>query len=242
MAVNHTYDRSFYLAELEAKQRSAKTVVPILKELVCCDRVVDVGCGLGTWLAVFRELGSTRIFGLDSPQVDTSLLAIPAGSFQTVDLAHPFQTEDRFDIALCLEVAEHLPRASAPALIESLIRLAPAILFSAAIPLQQGTHHFNEQWPWFWRAIFARHGYRQVDLVRPRIWMNPEVLWWYRQNILLYVSAELASQNTKLREAAASTDDMCLLHSSILYRYSSLSAVLRNLPRMFLRSIRSRLE
>lgn len=62
--------------------------------------------------------------------------AIPKGCFRAADLSQPFQLAEFFDLAICLEVAEHLPKQSAPGFIQSLVRLAPVVLFSAAIQLQ----------------------------------------------------------------------------------------------------------
>jgi len=39
-------------------------VVPIVPEVIEAKSVVEVGCGGGTWLAVFRELGVRDIVGL----------------------------------------------------------------------------------------------------------------------------------------------------------------------------------
>jgi hypothetical protein len=50
----------------------------------------------------------------------------------------------RFDLAISLEVAEHLPEGSAGALVSTLIEAAPVVVFSAAIKGQSGTNHINE--------------------------------------------------------------------------------------------------
>jgi hypothetical protein len=71
--------------------------------------------------------------------------------------------------------------------VDCLTRLGQVVLFSAAIPHQGGTHHVNEQWPDYWAALFERHAYTVVDAIRPRIWNDPDVEWWYAQNTLLFV-------------------------------------------------------
>jgi hypothetical protein len=53
----------------------------------------------------------------------------------------------RFDLALCLEVAEHLPAAAGDSLVRRLASVGARILFSAAIPGQGGRNHVNEKWP-----------------------------------------------------------------------------------------------
>jgi SAM-dependent methyltransferase len=122
-------------------------VVPTVLRLVQPEPVVDVGCGDGAWLSVFRELGVNHRFGLDGDYVDRRLLQIPQDQFSATDLSLPFRLPCTFDLAVSLEVAEHLPPQSAEDFVDSLTRLAPVVLFSAAIPLQGGTHHLNEQWP-----------------------------------------------------------------------------------------------
>jgi SAM-dependent methyltransferase len=175
-------------------------IVPIVLQLLPVRTVVDVGCGDGSWLAVFQKLGVAEILGIDGDYVDRDLLQIPKENFQAFDLTKPFDLGRVFDLALSLEVAEHLPVESAPAFVESLIRLAPIVLFSAAIPSQGGTHHVNEQWQDEWAALFARHGYLPIDFVRQRVWENEAVEWWYAQNTLLFATSGVIEGNPALRK------------------------------------------
>ena len=113
--------------------------------------------------------------------MDRSLLHIPEERFLPHDLTKPIHLERRFDLVLCLEVADHLPADSAPTLMDSLVSLGPVILFSAAIPYQGGTHHLNEQWPLYWARYFDARGYLAVDCVRNQIWQLDDVQWCYAQ-------------------------------------------------------------
>ena len=92
------------------------------------------------------------------------------------------------DLAICLEVAEHLTPAAGARLVKTLCSVAPVVLFSAAIPAQGGTNHINEQWQSHWADEFAAHGFDCFDPIRPEIWNDRDVFPWYRQNILLFVS------------------------------------------------------
>jgi hypothetical protein len=60
------------------------------------------------------------------------------------------------------------------------------VLFSAAIPGQGGRDHVNEQWQTCWTLIFSQYNYTVCDVVRPKIWKNRRIAYWYRQNILLF--------------------------------------------------------
>jgi len=64
------------------------------------------------------------------------------------------------------------------------------VLFSAAVPRQGGTAHVNEKWATYWAEKFAAHGYVAVDCIRPGIYGNPRVEWWYRQNALIFCRPE----------------------------------------------------
>ena len=147
-------------------------VVPIIVDLLRPRSVVDVGCGAGAWVRAFRE--HAEAIGVDGD---------PSADVQA-DLTTPLDLGRRFDLAVCLEVAEHLPESAAPTLVASLVNLADAVLFSAAIPGQGGPGHINEQWQSWWASRFALHGYGARD-VRPLV-VDPRVQWWYQQNLVLY--------------------------------------------------------
>jgi len=181
------YGDEFYLALREGARRSAAAIVPLVLQCINPRSVIDVGCGTGTWLSVFLELGIADMLGVDGDYVTKELLEIPADRFLTFDLRTPFRLDRQFDLVVSLEVAEHLPPECADIFVDTLIRLGPVILFSAAIPLQGGTHHLNEQWPDYWAALFGRRGYILVDVLRTRVWQNPDSDFWYVQNILIFV-------------------------------------------------------
>src|SRR5215469_304150 len=164
------YDRRFYDVQSVGSRRSAGAVVPLVMRLLAPVSVCDVGCGIGTWLSVFQEHGVRSILGIDGAHVALEMLQIPPDDFRTSDLALPLELDRRFDLAISLEVAEHLPEASAAGFVKSLTAIAPVVLFSAAVPGQGGTGHINEQWQDYWADLFAREGFVPVDAIRPAIW------------------------------------------------------------------------
>jgi len=161
--MSETYKPEYYEEFKDLSRSSARVVAPMVMELISPKRVVDVGCGLGQWLAAFQQAGVTEILGLDGNYVQRDRLEIPPCDFQVQDLALPFAIATKYDLAMCLEVAEHLPASHAVGLVESLTKLAPVVLFSAAIPHQPGKDHFNCQWPEYWAELFGRQGYVVVD-------------------------------------------------------------------------------
>ena len=180
------YDSSFFDALQPGAIASANVIVPLLIRLVQPQSVLDVGCGRGAWLKVFEQHGIHVRRGIDGHHVQQKGLLINPHEFIAMDLRSPFSLRKRFDLGVCLEVAEHLPQTTAPALVDFLTETAPIILFSAAVPGQGGTAHINEQWPDYWRHLFANRDYLLIDSMRSRIRMDRRVDWWYRQNMVMF--------------------------------------------------------
>lgn len=184
-----SYTPEFYSAIESASFKAAQVVVPFLEQLLSPQSVVDIGCGTGSWLKVFKDLGK-RVQGVDQDRVPESQLLISSEEFFVHDLRQDFSWFERYDVALSLEVAEHLPPGCASAFVQNLTRLSDVVVFSAAVPFQGGTEHLNEQWPDYWIALFDQQGYIMLDALRPAIWGLKSIPWWYRQNMLLFLKPE----------------------------------------------------
>lgn len=212
------YSSEFFQHRAGAALASARVVAPIVHALVSPASVLDIGCGTGSWLRAFAELGVTDFLGVDGDYVDRSALEIPVDRFRAADVSRPLNLGRTFDLAVSLEVGEHLPPAASETLVDSLTSAAPAVLFSAAVPLQGGSGHINERWQHEWAALFARRGYLAVDAVRPRVWSDDRVSFWYRQNTLVYLKESELPSRPALAEARARTSDaaLSLVHPRLL--------------------------
>jgi len=161
-------------------------------DIVHPETAVDVGCGHGAWARVLLDHGIDTL-GVDGDYVDRAALLIPPDRFVARDLARGFNLDRTFDLAISMEVGEHLPPGWTDGFVQELTRIAPVVLFSAAIPMQGGTQHVNERWQSEWAARFAARGYDVFDVVRPRVWTDSDVEMWYSQNTLLYVRGDLVA-------------------------------------------------
>lgn len=147
------YDLSFYEAEARVAFESGEIVVPHVLKVFPVKTVIDIGCGTGFWAQWFAFHGCTAT-GVD--------LGVPeearAPKFEYIDhdLVNGYPCSG-YDLAVCLEVAEHLPPSSAPLLVEGLAQ-APTVLFSAATPGQPGVGHIHCREHEFWHEMFAKHG------------------------------------------------------------------------------------
>ena len=177
---------------------SAREIVPLIMETISPDRVIDVGCGLGAWLSVFKDNGVEQVVGVDGDYVDRTQLKISPTDFRSHDLTKPLDLDRSFDLAMSVEVAEHLAIEHAENFVDTLVSLAPVVLFSAAIPAQPGEHHVNCQWPAYWADLFQQRGYVLFDHLRLKFWQNENVSWWYAQNMLLFVKQTSLPKYSKL--------------------------------------------
>jgi len=229
--VTEPYGEAFFADQAEGSLRSARVIAPLVVDLVHPTSIVDVGCGIGTWLSAFRESGVRQVHGFDGAYVDRTKLLIPAESFTAVDLRTPEALTGTYDLALCLEVAEHLPTAVSGRLVAALTRLAPVVLFSAAIPGQTGTDHINEQWPSFWEAHFRTLGYRAIDAVRPTVREDRRVDWWYRQNVMLFASEDAIAARPGLTALAREhpAADLEWVHVEVVRKYEHTRHLAREL-------------
>ncbi|HWG56613.1 MAG TPA: methyltransferase domain-containing protein [Gaiellaceae bacterium] len=197
-----TYDYEQWLA---GSTESARIAVPLLLDAIPARSVVDVGCGLGQWLIVFKEHGVEDVRGYDGPWIDRSRLLVAPGEFAGHDLREPLAVDRRFGLAICLEVVHVLEPEHAEPTIRALTELADVVVFSAGIPGQGGSTQLNEQWPAYWVELFGRFGYVASDPFRTRLWNEPDLKWWFAQNMLAYAKPETMEQLPVL--AAARTDE-----------------------------------
>lgn len=213
-----THYGAAYQERLQAGRRaSAERVMPLMLDLCAPSSIVDFGCGLGSWLAEAMAFGVADVLGVDGSWVDPAMLVIPPTCFRSVELRSPLDLGRRFDLALCLEVAEHLPAEAAPTLVETLTNHAPVVFFSAAVPGQGGQGHVNEAWPSAWRELFRQREFDCFDVLRARIWAEIGVEPWYRQNSLIFASREhlLQTPNLAARLAEAVEPPVDIAHPEL---------------------------
>ncbi len=170
-----------------ARSESHKTVLGYVFSLRKFESASDFGCGLGLWLNTARSLGASRIMGYDIPEISREERKLGPDEFTPSDLSKPIRIERPYDLAISVEVAEHLPYASAATFVETLTNAADWVLFAAAIPYQGGMGHVNENWMEFWGLLFGARRYKCYDIIRPRFWHDASISYYYRQNTVLFV-------------------------------------------------------
>lgn len=193
---------------------AAEVVVPMVLEHVRPRSVIDFGCGSAHWAAEFRRRGAEEVLGVDGPWVARDELAIAADELVVHDVTEPFEPPHEFDLAVCLEVAQHVPPEREDVFVDSLARCAPVVLFSAPVPDQPGVGAtLNNRWPAHWAEAFSRRGMSWVDCLRLRVWAHPRVTWWYAQNMALVVRDDLLAGLPGLK---ATAEPLALIHPGMV--------------------------
>ncbi len=195
------YSGKFFAHLREPSARSADALVPIVLGIHPARSMIDVGCGVGGWVKAFAAHGVAHAVGVDGDYVERKQLLIEDARFIAHDLNRALDVSDlcrrhgngRFDLAISLEVAEHLEPARSDSLVRDLCGLSDVVLFAAAIPLQGGAGHINERWQSWWAQKFADNGYDPFDVLRRDIWGRRDIAWWYKQNTIFYVKRNSAA-------------------------------------------------
>jgi 2-polyprenyl-3-methyl-5-hydroxy-6-metoxy-1,4-benzoquinol methylase len=161
------YDIRLLDEDSQGSLASARIFLAYLFKYWAPRSVIDFGCGLGTWLRACRELGVERLVGLDGDWVTEDKLIDRAIEFRQTNFQREIVSTETFDLAISLEVVEHLSPDAADRFIQSLIKSAGAVVFSAAYLGQPGAGHINTRHHSYWAHKFISSGYLLFDLFRP---------------------------------------------------------------------------
>jgi hypothetical protein len=185
------YDDDFYKSNRQTSYGGAKIMLDHIMDRLCVHSAVDFGCGAGGWLKRAQELGCQEIVGVDGAYVNQDLLLIDKGLFIARDLSSEISLGRKFDLAISLEVAEHIDERCADAYVGNLCRHSDVVLFSAAPEGQGGKNHVNEKPLSYWADKFGARGFKLLDCLRGVFWNQKELALWYRQNIVFFIREDI---------------------------------------------------
>ena len=211
------YDENFYKINAKESYESARLVIDIFKKYYNPHSVIDLGCGVGTWLKAWQENGANEILGVDANQMPENMLYISRENLHVVDFEKSsFNVDKKYDLAQSLECLEHISPQNEDKLLSILYKASDLVLFSAAIPMQVGTNHINCHKLQYWVDKFKDKGYKCYDIIRPEcIKKNIKIGSWYMQNILVFAKNEKA-QIIEAKGAIPIEKPVLFYHSEIL--------------------------
>lgn len=183
------YSRAFFTQLDELQAASYDVMATTIIECLSPRSVVDVGCGSGALLAALKRQGVPTLLGLESSPEGLDIARRRGIDARFCDLGHPFTLNPDFDLAVCLEVAEHLPEPLAEAFVASLASGPDHLVFSAATPGQGGENHVNEQPHEYWIERLRRHGFSGNEQTTREVraaWTERGVASWYCRNVIFF--------------------------------------------------------
>jgi 2-polyprenyl-3-methyl-5-hydroxy-6-metoxy-1,4-benzoquinol methylase len=193
LAHDDIYDAEYYERDVEAAAvQSSDSISNSILLQFNPKSVVDVGCGTGAILAAFREKGC-HVDGLEYSEAALDYcrrrgLEITKFNIEQDDITTVLMGQ-KYDVAISLEVAEHLPENIADRYVALLCRLAPIIVMSAAQPGQGGTDHVNEQPHSYWVEKFGTHKFMLDEKITNKfaeIWSAGRAASFYYENVMVF--------------------------------------------------------
>jgi hypothetical protein len=242
-AKSETYDWTFGLIQERVEWATIvlKELFHLLGESYKPSNMVDYGGGAGSWCVAAKHLGIDNVLLIDRCPPNQVIKSLTCSEQHECNLEHYIPAVGHFDLAISIEVAEHLTAPNGELLIEALCNSSSLVLFAAAIPGQGGIGHINEQPHEYWHERFSALGYECFDILRPRLISNAEIPWWLKQNLFLYqkVAQEKGCENLSRHLAVANGIE--LIHTVHLRRLQNpildLRTILKAFPSAFRRSI-----
>jgi len=181
------YNAEYYAGQVGGSLRSAECLLPILFDFYHPKSMADFGCGQGAWLKVAQDNGVVELDGYDGDWINQAQLSSQKVHFISTNFEEKIHPRRKYDLAISLEVAEHISEGRADDFIDTLTEASDVIVFGAAVKGQGGENHINEQWQSYWIEKFKQRSFVCVDIFRPRIWNDRRIEWWYRQNTFLFI-------------------------------------------------------
>ena len=164
----------------QEEQPQAERLAHWVREHIQPKRVLDIGCGPGTYVAEFVKQDIPTL-GID-PDPRTSGLNLRAGTLLDT-------LEETADCVVCLEVLEHIdPTYEQQALTNLVTCVDDILIFTAARPGQGGVGHINCRSRDYWLSQLGAQGLQQDTALEQKLrqhMQNGPHMGWFVQNLIV---------------------------------------------------------
>lgn len=183
------YDAA-YFAKINAEESpQAERLADILCWHYQPKSVIDIGCASGLYLKPFLDRG-VKVVGIDYSEavIDKEVLQIPRKFIKIVDITKE-QIKQQANLAICIEVLEHIDKKGAKAAVKNITKASETIFFTAAQPGQGGVGHVNCQPKEYWQKLFKDNGFerdvKDEDYIRILI-QSGYHMGWLAKNLMVF--------------------------------------------------------
>jgi hypothetical protein len=195
------YSESFYSSVGSRASIAASIVMGSVKQWYSPSSIVDYGAGPGVW-----SIEAAKVFPNASVlALDYEAATIFSEEFESkrpknlITLELNFEEEKsipvvNLDMAICVEVLEHLSEEAANRVFNSICSTAGIVIFSAAVPGQGGTGHINEKPKNYWVSRFVENDFLVFDTFAQNL-QHPQVPDYYRNNCFLAINSKFLTSD-----------------------------------------------
>ena len=170
---------------IDDEQDQARELGKVLVSMYAPKSVIDIGCNRGIYLEGFQSAGC-EVLGIDSDEQALSKAKVPTIRLDITNGLNP----KKYDLALCLEVLEHIEEAKSDKVISNICKGADTVVFSAALPGQGGDGHINCQQKAHWIEKFKANGYSQdieeTNFIIRDMKSKPGTMGWLLNNVMVF--------------------------------------------------------
>lgn len=185
---DEVYPVDYYLKRKRNPWRTeANHVGEVLNDQFAPRSVIDFGCAVGAHLEPFHEAG-IEVRGVEGSKKAIEHAVIPQRKIVHHDLREKYDASRTYDLALSIEVAEHIPEKFSDTYVSTICEAGDVVVITAAPPGQGGTHHVNEQPPTYWIDKFEERGHTYDDELTESLSNSFEVdnSDWVKNNLLVF--------------------------------------------------------
>ena len=187
------YDKGFY-----ADHGKYKPIYNFIGDIITVlfepKSVIDWGCGTGFLLERLAEHGIPKLQGIEGSEDAVKFWNNSIKDcIRTQNVLH-FKSKEKYDVAVCMEVAEHIPANGASRLVRNVTDSSSKFVWwTAAPPGQGGTGHINLKPPLYWIRLFEERGFipmwestYEAKTQMLKISDITQAYPWFRDNVTIF--------------------------------------------------------
>jgi len=182
------YDDGFLRNIAIGSESQAKIIVPLLIEKYNPKSVIDIGCSYGIFLSQFPQ--DVYVYGLDCCYQALDIAVIDKEKIHICDLTEPVELEKKYDLCICIEVAEHIQQDGDDVFMDTVCKSSDLVIWTAAPKGQNGHGHINEQSFEYWLDKFKERGFYfdrdDTRYFKDMLTPDERIFNWIKWNFMVY--------------------------------------------------------